>query len=217
MLAVTIGRVALATLVLIGVTRAEQYPDYQPLAASQYPSYQERQGIGVAAVPMFDTSSQKRYLGIDLSAHGFVPVYVVIENHTNPQSVILLRDQVLYGHDDSALASWSDQQARPGSSRAANSVAAASMSAGGVLGTVGLLIALHMVSNVSNIRMNLLKKELRSQTFAPGKAGGGFVFVPIDKGGGPAKELVLDVPVKDGASNENIHFYFRIDMRSEGK
>src|ERR1035438_9667707 len=92
---------ALAFLALTSVARAGQYPDFQPLAASEYPSYQEQQGIGLAVVPMFDSSLQKRYLGVNLLAQGFLPVYVVIENHSSPKSAFLLRDQMLYRHDDS--------------------------------------------------------------------------------------------------------------------
>lgn len=213
MLAANIGRVALATLVLIGVMRAQQYPDYQPLAASQYPSYQEQQGIGVAAVPMFDKSSQKRYLGADFLAHGFLPVYIVIENRTSPQSAILLRDQVLYSHDGSAPVSRSQQQARPSPAGSKKVAADLAVMWGGIPGVVALLWA----SKMSDVRMNLLKKELRSQTVAPGKVGGGFLFAPTGGGGKPSKEVILDVPVKNGASNEDIHFYFRIDMGSEGK
>ncbi len=213
MLAANIGRVALATLVLIGVTRAEQYPDYQPLAASQYASYQEQQGIGVAVIPMFDRSSQKRYLGIDLVSHGFLPVYVVIENHAKSESAILLRDDVLYSHDDSPAVSRNQQQARPSPAGAKKDAAYWAVAWGGVPGVV----AFHWLSNMSNVRMNMLKKELRSQTVAPSKTGGGFVFAPTGANGNAAKEVFLDVPVKAGASNENIHFYFRIDMRSEGK
>jgi hypothetical protein len=200
---------ALAFLALTSVARAGQYPDFQPLAASEYPSYQEQQGIGLAVVPMFDSSLQKRYLGVNLLAQGFLPVYVVIENHSSPKSAFLLRDQMLYRHDDSPPVSRAQLQPRPDSSRAADIIAVSAVLTGGLVETV---IALHLAANVSNVRMNLLKKELRSQTVAPGKAGNGFVFVPTGKGGKPAKEVSLDVPVKGGASDEDIHFYYRIDM-----
>jgi hypothetical protein len=59
--------------------------------------------------------------------------------------------------------------------------------------------------------MNLLAKELRSQTVAPGKSGGGFVFVPAGKS---AREVFLDVPVLGGPSDQEIHFHFQIEMRS---
>ena len=77
--------------------------------------------------------------------------------------------------------------------------------------------ALLWASKMSDVRMNLLKKELRSQTVDPGRTGGGFLFAPTGGGSKSAKEVILDIPVKDGASNEDIHFYFRIDMGSEGK
>jgi hypothetical protein len=208
---------ALAFLALIPAARAGQYSDFQPLAASEYPSYQEQQGIGLAVVPIFDTSSQKKYLGVNLLAQGFLPVYVIIENHASPQSAFLLRDQMLYAHDDFAPVSRGQEQARPSPSGVVDTIAEGSALWGGVLGFVGIEVALHLVSNVSDVRMNLLKKELRSQTIAPGKAGNGFVFVPTGKGGKPAKELSLDVPVKAGASGEDIHFYSRIDMAGSKK
>lgn len=262
-LPVNIASIILGVLWLTPAVRACQYPDYQPNAATEYSSYQEQQGIGIAVVPMFDRSAQKHYLGTDFSARGFLPVYVVIENHGNPRGAILLRDHVLYGHDNSAPVSRSQQQAKPGTSGDMKTTAemsaadqrrlAASISAGAELraaevntkagdnaraaanlraasadlkaansaslwdwapGIIDGLMVAQAASKLSNVRMNLLKKELRSQTVSPGKGGGGFVLVPTGKG---AKEVFLDVPVKDGASNEDIHFYFQIDMRSEGK
>ena len=137
----------------------------------------------------------------------------MIENRANGQSAILLHDEVLYGHDDSIPVSRNQQQVRPSPSGVKKDAAYWAIAWGGVPG----VIAFHWLSTMSNVKMNLLKKELRSQTVEPGKTGGGFVFAPTGGEGKVAKEVFLDVPVKDGASNEVIHFYFRIDMRSEGK
>ncbi|MGA2992479.1 MAG: hypothetical protein ABSD88_18580 [Candidatus Korobacteraceae bacterium] len=201
---------ALVVSVLIsGVCAEQQFADFQPLAASQYPSYQEHQGIGIAVVPVFDVSSQNRYLGINLLGRGFLPIYIVIENHSNLQGAILLRDEVLYSHDDSAAVRRSEQQARPSPSGARWA-----MAEGGIPGRI---VALHWLSKMSDVRMNLLKKELQSQTVAPGKAGGGFVFAPIGKGSKAAKEVLLDVPMRSTSSNESIHFYFGIDVNSGKK
>jgi hypothetical protein len=208
-----LGRAGLAILALLPIARAAQYPDYQPLAAREYPSYQEQQGIGLAVVPLFDKSSQKRYLGANLLAQGFLAVYVVIENHASTRGAILLRDQMTFRHDASPPVSRANNQPRPGASNAVAAMAAAPPGGigEGVIGAVAVSIAVH---GLSDVRVNLLKKELRSQTVAPGKVGSGFVFVPTGKGGKPAAEVSMDVPIKGGPSDEDIHFYFRIDMRS---
>jgi hypothetical protein len=210
-----------AILVLMGIARAQQYPDYQPLAASQYPSYQEHQGIGAAVIPMFDRSSQERYLGADFLAHGFLPVYIEIQNRANPQSAVLLRDQVHYSHDGSAAVSEDQRQARPSPSGLKKTVAEQAVQLATFPPTPLFLptafVALHWASKISEVRMNLLKKELRSQTVAPGKSGGGFLFAPLGADRKASKEVFLDIPIRDGASDEDIHFYFRIDMRPEGK
>ncbi len=73
------------------------------------------------------------------------------------------------------------------------------------------------VNSVEKVRMNLLAKELRSQTVSPGTSGGGFVFVPTGKVGNPVREVFLDVPVKGGPSNQDINFYFRIEMEGARK
>jgi hypothetical protein len=206
-----LGRTALAILALLRVALAGQYADYQPLAASGYPSFQEQQGIRLAVVPLFDRSSQKRYFGLNLLAQGFLPVYVVIENHANAQSAILLRDRIVCKLDDSPPVSQDPQHPRPVPSDSAQAMALLAVQ---TLNIAGMLNAMSIGSSISNARMNLMKKELRSQTFSPGKSGGGFVFVPVGKGGKSVREVFLDVPVKAGPPDQDIHFNFRIEMRS---
>lgn len=195
------------------------FPDYKPLPADQYASYQEQQGIGVAVFPIFDKALRQSYFGRDVVALGRLPVYLVIENRTSPWNVILLRDKVLYE---------GRQQARP-------EVSGAPISIGGVqamiaqsfagmspflrdAATLSLLpFAEAELRKLGDVRMNLLAKEIRTQTVVPGKAGGGFLYLPTSENGVPSKEGLLDVPVQGSASGALIHFYFRIDMRPSEK
>lgn len=202
-----LGWAALAIVALLPVAHAGQYSNYQPLAPSEYPSYQEKEGIRLAVVPLPDKSSQKRYFRLNLSAQGFLPVYVVIENHANPRSAILLRDRIVCKLDDSPM-TQDAQHPRPVPSDSAQDMARLAVQ---TLNIAGMLSAMSIGSSVSNARMNLMKQELRSQTLSPGKSGGGFVFVPVGK---TVREVFLDVPVKAGPSDQDIHFNFRIEMRS---
>lgn len=43
------------------------------------------------------------------------------------------------------------------------------------------------------------------------------MFVPTGKVGNPVREVFLDVPVKGGPSNQDINFYFRIEMEGARK
>jgi hypothetical protein len=205
------GRAILGLLALLPVAHAGGYPDYVPLAASQYPSYQEQQGIGLAVVPLLDKSSQKRYFGENLLAQGFLPVYVVIENHASQQSAILLRDRIVYKYDDSPVGSGGQQQTRPDASAFARNGAWLAAEWGS---PVAMTIFFH---SVYGQRMNLLAKQLQSQTVSPGKTGGGFVFVAAGKGGKSAREVFLNVPVKGGPSDQDINFQFRIEMEGGKK
>jgi hypothetical protein len=213
MLTVTVVKVAIASVVLLNAARADQYPDYQPLPVAHYGSYQEKTGIAMAVIPMLDVSSQKTYLGVDLAARGFLPVYVVIENHSDTQSVILLRDQLRFSYQGSAAITENPADARPNPSGTKKVVADLAIRWGGV----PAVVAFYWASKMSNVRMNLLRKELRSQTVAPSKTGGGFAFVPNRADGRPAEEAFLDVPVQGSGLDEEVHFYFRIKMSSEGR
>lgn len=218
--AAPVGRAGLAILALVSVAHAGQYPDYQPLSASAYPSYQEQDGIGLAVVPLLDDSSQKRYFGENLLAQGFLPVYIVIENHASAKSAMVLRDRFAYGHDDAAPVSRGQQQSRPVASRPGFW---RQMTLAVDDPFLNLAARSAWMRHVSDQRMNLLAKELRSQTVSPGKSGGGFVFVPagesIDRGRHrtpgfrAAREVFLDLPVKGSQSDQDIHFYFRIEMK----
>jgi hypothetical protein len=216
-----LARVAISAWALTLVARAGKFPDYQPLSANQYPSYQEQRGIGVAAVPMLDTPSEMRYLGTDLLASGFLPVYVVFENHANPQSAILLRNDVLYSYVDSGGLSPNQEQARPGPTPGMLATISVARVLATPLPTVPAVMmamsALRGLSKISEIRLNLLEKELRSLTVAPGKAGGGFVFLPASESGKRVKQVFLEIPVKAGASNEKVRFHFRIELGAEAK
>jgi hypothetical protein len=214
----TVANTAVVALALILSAHAEQrFADFKPLPANQYPSYQELQGLGLAVVPMPDKASQMSYLGADLLAQGFLPVYIAIENRANPHSAMLVREAVLYGHGDSETMSQNPRALRPGPTKGMDRAETAARLWGGVPGAVGVVLVLHKLSNITNIRLNLLEKELRSQTVAPGKTGGGFVFAPVMEGRTRAKDVLLDVPLKDGDSNEDVHFHFRIDTGAEAK
>jgi hypothetical protein len=192
-------------LALLPILRAGGYPDFRPLTAKEYPSYQEQRGIGLAVVPLLDKTSQKRYFGENLQSQGFLPVYIVIENHADLHSAFVLRDRIVYQCDDSAPLSRAQQQRRPGASGVLTSMAQTAT-------TLNYpLIAGILLPSINSQRMNLLAKELRSQTVSPGKSGSGFVFVPVRKS---ASKVFLDVPVKDGQSDQDIHFHFQIEMRS---
>ncbi len=62
------------------VIAGERYPPYKPKPVLEYPTCQVRDGVCAAVEPLLDKGEQERFLGANLTAQGYVPVYLVLEN-----------------------------------------------------------------------------------------------------------------------------------------
>lgn len=197
-------------LLLSAVAAADKFPAYPVQPASQYQSCQTRNGIRIAIEPIGEKEKQKKYFGTNFGSQGFLPVLVVLENGAESGSLLLRRESVtsrVAGDQAGSLAAGAV------SVRSKTGEALAIAGAGGAV----MLIGLKMIAGASEVKQNILVKELRSQTIAPGKAGSGFLYVPVGKSGSEKRQVILSIPLSLGDQQEAMVFTFNLEVPSEGK
>jgi len=135
--------------------------------------------IGVEAVESAD--AQEAYFHMEFAKKGFLPVFIVIEN-TAADSVIFDKTKMSYGAAGS-LASTPPTAPR-----------APAMFVVSAIPIVGMAASIDIIPKASEIRENVLRKEIRSTTLSPGASARGFLYVPIPKKGGRGN-IILHIPI----------------------
>lgn len=154
---------------------------YEVRPAEEYANKVAGKGFIVAVQPMEDANEQKTYFGTNLSHRGILPVLLVIRNTSASDTCLV---------DQSAVGLGQGQEL---SGKGARKTASS-------LGSGGLL-DLSLVREVTGVRDNLVRRELRSGTLPPGKTLSGFVYVPISTDA-PRAKVHLEVPLTNEQSGE---------------
>lgn len=201
-----IGVVLWFILLLSAVTAADKFPEYPVRSASQYSSCQTKNGISAAVEQVGDKDTQKKYFGTSLGSQGILPVLVVLENASESGSLLLQRELVTYriGEDQAKNTSGGPESVR---SKSGEGLAIASMG-----GPLLMFIGLKMIAGASEVKQNILVKELRSQTLAPGKASNGFLYVPLGKPGSEKRRVSLSIPLSLDDKQEAQLFTFNLEI-----
>jgi hypothetical protein len=79
-----------------------------------------------------------------------------------------------------------------------------------------MFIGLKMIANASEVKQNILVKELRSQTIAPGKRGSGFLYLPVGKSGSQKRKVTLTIPLSVDDKQEDLVFTFDLEVPWDG-
>jgi hypothetical protein len=179
---------AAATVIVLALFMSAQavygshnFPDYPTRAAGEYSNKVIKGGLIVALDAVEDLEQQKIYFKSELSSKGILPVFIFVQNPS-------ASDEYLF--DKSAVALG---EAPTPTGKGARKIAS-------LLGSGGLL-DLTLVRDATDIRENLMKKEVRSKTLPPGSSVHGFVYVPVPTDG-PRKKLHLQVPITNSQSSE---------------
>ncbi len=172
---------------------AASFPDYPVKPATEYPAATEKSGYVIAAIPVEDRNDQRKYFGLDLRSRGFVPVFLVIENRTSDNSVLLKKDSLMYspaGRSGSTLPNAAS------SSRVDKTITA--------LGYVSVYAYMAVVVSSKNKerRQHLLETELQSATVSPGQSVHGFIFIPAKRGYSSRKKMQLTIPLARSGSDD---------------
>jgi hypothetical protein len=161
---------------------AHHFPDYPARPAGEYANKVVAAGLIVAIEPVEDAEQQKMYFNSRLSGKGILPVLIVIQNNSATDAYLF--DKSAVGLGDAA------EVTGKGARKTAS-----------MLGSGGL-VDLTLVRDVTEVRENLMKKEVRSKTLSPGSSAYGFVYVPVPTDA-PRKKMHLQVPLTNARSGEN--------------
>jgi hypothetical protein len=171
------------------VQAAHRFVDYPVRPAEEYANKVIVKGFIVAVQPLEDVNEQKTYFGTNLNRRGILPVLIVVRNTSASDTCLLDQSEVGLGQGQELTG----KGARKTASK---------------LGSGGLL-DLSLVREVSNVRDNLVRRELHSGTLAPGRTISGFVYVPIPTDA-PRAKVHLEVPLTNEQSGEtevaNLYF-----------
>lgn len=159
---------------------SHHFPDYPVQPASAYSNKMAKAGLIVAVEPVEDPTQQKTYFNSQLSSKGILPVLIVIQNTTT--------DTYLFDKSAVGLADAPEVTGK-GTRKTASK-----------LGSGGL-IDLTLIIEVTEVRENLMKKEVRSKTLSPGFSVYGFIYVPVPTDT-PRKKMHLQVPLTNAETSE---------------
>jgi len=146
-------------------------------------------GVNIGLDAVEGANAQQMYFHMELAKKGFLPVFVVIENRA-ADSVIFDKSRINYGAAGSVT---STPPAGP---------EAAAMFAISAIPIVGVVASMDIIPKASEIRENLLKKEIQSATLSPGSFTRGFIYVPIPKKS-PRGKIALRIPIAKAGTGEN--------------
>lgn len=181
--------------------RAPDYPDFPIRPIRSYAIHDEKSGIAIAVVPLDDSADQKTYFSIDARSKRFLPVFVVLQNETRDVSCMLNRDEITFGSGEAALVHLTRGSA--GASRDGERLA----DTGVILGSLPLaIVGTVKMIKAAEVKQNILKKELRSQTLSPGQTGHGFLYVPVDAATNPREKIRLRVRLSLTGSKTPVEF-----------
>jgi len=160
---------------------SHHFPDYPVQPADTYANKVVKAGLIVAVEPVEDPEQQKTYFNSHLSSKGMLPVFVIIQN--NSVTGTYLFDSSAVGLAD--VVDINSPGARQSRAR---------------LGSGGL-VDLTLVTEATEVRENMMKKQLRSKTLSPGSSVHGFVYVPVPTNS-PRPKTHLQVPLTNAQSGE---------------
>jgi hypothetical protein len=153
--------------------------------AGEYANKVAKAGLIVAVEPVEDPEQQKTYFNSHLSSKGILPVFIVILNTSATDAYLF--DQSAVGLGDAA------EVTGKGARKTASLL--------GSGGLVDLTLITYPTQVPTQVRENMMKKELRSKTLSPGSSVYGFVYVPVPTDA-PRKKMHLQVPLTNAQSSE---------------
>ena len=175
----------ICTLAILFLVRpaytGHHFPDYPVRPAVEYANKVAEASLVVAVEPVEDAEQQKTYFNFRLSSKGILPVFIVIQNTSATDSYLFDRSAVGLGDAEGPTGKGGRKTAS--------------------LRTSGGLVDLSLINDVTDVRDNLMKKEVRSKSLSPGSSEYGFVYVPVPSNALRGR-IHLQVPLTDAQSGE---------------
>lgn len=163
---------------------AQKFLDYPVRQPNDYQLSAQQGDVSIALEPVDSVEDQQTYFHTSLTPSGFLPVLVVVHNRSRSDSLLLDKQNISYGFGET------DKPA-PKENSAGQKVAIAST---GFIPFIGPFVASGLAKDASEIKQNLMLRELQSGTVSPDETVHGFLYVPIPKKG-PRPKIHIRFPI----------------------
>jgi hypothetical protein len=170
---------------------AQTFANYPLRLPGDYKISALQNEVAIGLQPVESIQDQLTYFHTALSSKGFLPVFVVVRNQSKLDSLLLNKSDISYGLDNSNGAS-------PKENTAGQKAAIASTAA---IPFVGAFISIEMAVDASEVKQNLVVRELQSGTLSPGDTVHGFLYIPIPKKGQRPK-IDVQIPIAWAGSDK---------------
>lgn len=180
---------ALGALVFPSALFGAKYPEYPVRAAKSYPNAVAQSGLVAAAEALSDPKAQKEYFHLEFAKKNYLPVFVVLENHSPAESFIVKQEDIGVYSGTAKAASAGAGDVASGRSKVGEGITYS------LPGPALAVVANLLIRNAADVRQNVVKNQLRSVTLSPGQAAHGFVYIPLPKGAYDAGQLRMRVRV----------------------
>ena len=151
----------------------QKFAEYPIPKANECTQSAHQDEVYVCLKAMDSDADQITYFHTALSSNGFLPLLVVVQNKSTSKSLLVNKGAISYG-----LADPGNAHLRKDTT--GEKVAVTTMSA---IPVFGAFIAMGVAKDVSQVKQNLMLRELQSGTLSPGETMHGFLYVPIPKKG----------------------------------
>ena len=178
---------------------AQKFPDYPVRMPSDYSISTRQDDVSVGLQAVESVEDQQTYFHTSLSPNGFLPVLIVIHNQSKSNSLLLDKAGISYGLGDPG-------KAAPKENSVGQKVAITST---GAIPFIGPFIAMGLAKDASEVKQNLVLRQLQSGTLSPEDTVHGFLYIPIPKKG-PRPMIHIQIPVAWAGSDRTsvLHFDF---------
>lgn len=162
---------------VVAAQGAQKFADYPVRAPSDCSASARGDDVSIGLEPVASVEDQMTYFHTLLAPNGFLPVMVVVHNRSKSESLLLDKGGISYGVGGAG-------KAAPKEDSVAQKVA---ITTTGAIPFIGPFIAMGLGKDASEVKQNMVVRELQSQTIAAGDTVHGFLYLPIPKKGARPK------------------------------
>jgi len=170
---------------------AQKFPDYPVHQPGDYSISAQQDQVSIGLEPLENVADQITYFHTTLSPKGFLPLFVVVHNGSKLDSLLMDKSNIAYGLDNR-------NEDGPKENTAGQKAAFVATSA---IPFIGAFVSLGMAESASEVKQNLILRELRSGTLSPGDTTFGFLYIPIPTKG-PRPKIHVRFPIEWAGSDK---------------
>jgi hypothetical protein len=170
---------------------AQKFADYPVRAPRDCSASVRGDDVSIGLEPVASVEDQMTYFHTALAPNGFLPVMVVVHNRSKSDSLLLDKGGISYGVGGPG-------KAAPKEDSVGQKVAITTTSA---IPFIGPFIAMGLGKDASEVKQNMVVRELQSQTIAAGDTVHGFLYLPIPKKGARPK-IHIQFPIAWAGSDK---------------